>query len=87
MFTLFVNMKTLYLLGQSLSKHDLVCLPGPVHACPLFWGGGLEQDRLRALIPDPHILEQSSILTSVQQLFTKEKGGKKQLSMMTFSLI
>ena len=35
------------------------------HACPLFWGGGLEQDRLRALIPDPHILEQSSILTTV----------------------
>ena len=85
MFTLFVNMKTLCLLGQSLSKHDLVCLLGPVHACPSFWGGGLEQDRLLALVPDPHVLEQSSHVDhSVQRPFTEEKRGKERNSLMTF---
>ena len=42
-------MKTLYLLGQCLSKHDLICLLDPVHARPPHWGGGLGQDSLLAL--------------------------------------
>ena len=60
MFTLFVNMKTPHLLGQSLSKHDLVCLLCPVYARPPFWGRGLEQDRPLALVPDPHVFELAS---------------------------
>ena len=88
MFTLFVNMKTLHLLEQSLSKHDLICSLGPELTRPPCWGEGLEQDRLLALVPDPHVLEQSSRIDhSVQRPFTKEKGGKEGNSMMTFSLI
>ena len=83
MFTLFVNMKTLYLLEQSPGKHDLICSIGPELARPPCWG--LEQDRLLALFPNPHVLEQSSHI--VQRPFTKEKGGKERNSMMTFSLI
>lgn len=41
-----------------------------MHACPPCWGGGLEQDRLLALVPDPHVLEQSSHVDhSVQRPF------------------
>ena len=88
MFTLFVNMKTLHLLERSLSKHDLICSLGPKLARPPCWYGGLEQDRLQALVPDPHVLEQSSHIDhSVQRPFTKEKGGKERNSMMIFSLI